>query len=111
MDHIESVPCNQPPQNPIHVGAYAISSTRVAVVWDKPIGGGYKYKVAAKSPGQSPITGRGEQGFGNAGFYELFGLTPKTNYSVSVQLECNDNPGKFSQAATTFVMTLISGKI
>ncbi len=110
MGHIVSVPCSQPPQSPTYVGAYAVSDTRIMVVWDKPLGDGYKYKVTVNKTSQNPQIKTGEQGFGNAGLEQFFGLTPKTNYTLSVQFECKDNPGKFSPAATTDVKTLDSGK-
>ncbi len=52
----------------------------------------------------------GKQGFGNAGFQAFFGLTADSSYTVSVELECKDNPGTFSQPTTTNVTTYPASK-
>ncbi len=111
MDHVEAVECSQPPKTPINVGAYAISDQRIAVVWDKSLGYDYKYKVTVEAPGKQPKTETGLQGFGNAGFSEIIGLTPDTNYTVSVELECKAHLGVFSPKATTYEKTLANGKL
>ncbi len=111
MDHVESVACSQPPQKPNNVGAYAISDKRIAVVWDKPPGNGYKFKVTAEAPGKPTKTETGEQGFGNAGFSKIMDLVANTNYTVNVELECKGYPGTLSPKATTHVKTLVIGKL
>ncbi len=111
MDHVVSVQCHPAqPQSPINVGAYPLSDKIMLVVWDKPLGDGYTYKVTVDDGGQNRSSVTGEHGFGNAGFQEIFGLTADTNYTVSVELECKDNPGTFSQPTRTNVTTLPAGK-
>ncbi len=112
MDHVLPVKCNAAkPQIPINVGAYPVSDKIILVVWDKPLGDGYRYKVTVDDGGQNRTSVSGEQGFGNAGLHEIFLLTEDTNYTVSVQLECKDHRGTFSQPATTVVTTLPAGKL
>ncbi len=101
-------PCTT--SKPNNVGAYPLSDKILLVAWDKPLGDGYTYKVTVDGGGQNRSSVTGEHGFGNAGFQEIFGLTADTNYTVSVELECKDNPGTFSQPATTNVTTLPAGK-
>ncbi len=111
MDHVVPVKCNPAqPQAPINIGAYAVSDKTILVVWDKPLGGGYMYKVKVDNGGQNHTLFTGEQGFGNAGLKEIFGLNAATNHTVSVELECKNNPGTSSQPVTTAVTTLSAGK-
>ncbi len=105
MDHVESVLCSQKPQPPINVGACAISDKRIAVVWDKPFGYDYKFKVTAEVSGKPTKTETGVQGFGNAGFSEMLGLASDTNYTFNVELECKDHLGVYSPKPTTYVKT------
>ncbi len=41
------------PQIPINVGAYPVSDKIIFVVWDKPLGDGYRYKVTVDDGGQN----------------------------------------------------------
>ncbi len=102
--------CSQPPQTPINIGAYPLSDKILFVVWDKPLGDGYMYKVTVDDGGQNSTSVTGDQGFGNVGLREIFGLNADTNYRVSVVLECRSHQGTFSQAATTTVTTLPAGE-
>ncbi len=61
--------------------------------------------------GQSRTSLTAEQGFGNVWLHEIFGLTADTNYTVSVELECTDHRGTFSQPAMTDVTILPAGKL
>ncbi len=110
MDHVESMLCSQPPHPPTNVGAYTISDKRIAVLWDKPLGDGYMYKVTVDEAGQNLQSKSGKQGFGNVGFQEIDNLTADKNYTVNVELECQYHQGAFSQKVTTFVTTLSAGK-
>ncbi len=99
------------PQTPINVGAYPVSDKIIFVVWDKPLSDGYRTKVTVDDGGQNPTSLTAEQRFGNVRLYEIFGLTADTYYTVSVELECTDHRGTFSQPATTVVTTLPAGKL
>ncbi len=111
MDHVVPVKCNPAqPQTPINVVAYPVSDQIMLVAWDKPLGNGYMYKVIVNDGGQNHTLLTGEQGFGNAGLQEVVGLNAATNYTVSVELECKNNPGTSSQPVTTAVTTLSAGK-
>ncbi len=112
MDHVVPVKCNPAhPQTPINVGAYQVSDKIIFVVWDKPLGDGYRTKVTVDDCGKKRTSVTAEQGFGNVRLHEIFGLTADTNYTVSVELECKDHRGTFSQPATTVLTNLPAGKL
>ncbi len=107
MDHVVPVKCNPAkPQTPINAGAYPVSDKIIFVVCDKPLGDGYRTKVTVDDGGQNRSSVTVEQGFGNVRLHETFGLTADTYYTVSVELECKDHLGTFSQPATTDVTIL-----
>ncbi len=98
MDHVVPVKRDPAqPQIPINVGAYPVSDKIIFVVWDKPLGDGYRYKVTVDDGGQSRTSVTAEQGFGNVRLHEIFGLTADTNYTVSVELECKDHGATFAR--------------
>ncbi len=109
MDHIIAVPCGNPPQPPENVGSFPFSDTSIFVSWDKPLGFGYKYTVTVDGSG-APKTASGEQGFGNAGFVQITGLSAKTSYTVKMKMECINNPNTFSGEISTQVTTLATGE-
>ncbi len=112
MDHVAPVKCNPAqPQTPINVGAYPVSVKIIFVVWDKPLGDGYRTKATVDDGGQNRTSVTARQGFGNVRLHEIFGLTADANYTVSVELECKDHRGTFSQPATTAVTILPAGKL
>ncbi len=110
MDHTVAVPCSNPPQPPENVGSFPFSDTSIFVSWDKPLGFGYKYTITVDGGGGTPKTASGEQGFGNAGFVQITGLSAKISYTVKVKLECTNNPNTFSGEISTQVTTLTTGE-
>ncbi len=98
--------CNIERQKPTHVGASASSYDSITVYWQKPFGSGYIYKVTVVNGS----TKDGKMDNSTAGSVSVNGLQPDTNYTVQVQLACDNNPTTFSIAETTYVKTLKGGK-
>ncbi len=88
--HVKRDPAQ--PQTPINV-----SDKIIFVVWDKPLGGGYRYKVTVDDGGQNHTSVIAEQGFGNVRLHDMFGLTADTYYTVSVELECKAHRATFAR--------------
>ncbi len=109
MDHMKAVPCINPPPRPLNVGVYAISDTSIFVVWDKPLGNGYGYHISIQEAGTEVQSSRGNQGFGNAGFVQINGLTADSQYTATVQLMCTEEPNALSLDEMVLVRTLQVG--
>ncbi len=109
MDHLKAVPCPNPPPQPLNVGVYAISDTSIFVVWDKPLGNGYGYHISIQEAGTEVQSNSGNQGFGNAGFVQIKGLTAESQYTATVQLMCTEEPNALSLNEMVLVRTLQVG--
>ncbi len=102
----QSEPCSNSPPQPTSVGASASSYDSITVFWQKPFGSGYSYKVTVING----TTKEGNLDNSTAGSVSINELQPETNYTVQVQLACDNNPSTFSTAETTYVKTLKAGK-
>ncbi len=104
---IPSVPCSSP--QPTHVAATSPSYDSITVVWQKPFGDGYKYKVTVKIGQEEKATKNGTSDVSLAGSVTFTGLQAATNYTVDVQLACDNQEAFTGQSISTTVKTLPGG--
>ncbi len=88
----------------------AVSDTQILMVWDKPLGYGYRYKVEVKIGSYVIQVLYGETGFGNAKTVIVYNLQPSQAYNFSAFHECTNNPGPYSKAKTMQAATMPPSK-
>ncbi len=94
----------------MHYKALALSESQILLVWDKPIGPGYNFKVEVKIGTAIVKVILGEMGFGNAKAVAIDGLQPITTYTFLIYHSCTSVPGQYSTAKTTSTATLAKGR-
>ncbi len=106
-----AVPCDPSrPKKPAHLGVMAVSDTQVLMVWDKPLGNGYRYKVEVKVGALVIQVLYGETGFGNAKTVIVYNLQPGQAYDFSAFHECTHHPGTYSTPRMLSATTMGLGK-
>ncbi len=105
---IESVACAQPPQLPVNVGAYPVSSSEVLVVLDKPIGDGYDFKISYSGGPGITLGTQGPLGYGTAWIQVISSLQPDYEYEFQVEMSC-EHSSSYSQPISVIVKTLPVG--
>ncbi len=89
--------------------ALSLSYSQILLVWDKPIGPGYDFKVEVKNGTAIAQVIRGEMGFGNAKAVVIDGLQPSTTYTLYIYHSCSSSPEHYTTAKHTSATTLAKG--
>ncbi len=90
--------------------AQPLSESQVLLVWNKPLGPGYKYRIQVNISNIILKEIRGTLGFGSIQTVVVNGLLPNTEYSITAQHECESNPDVYSKVKTQLAKTYASGK-
>ncbi len=96
-------------KNPTNVVASASSYDSITVFWQKPFGAGYKYQVTVKLGPDAKATKSGNSDISIAGSEQISGLQADKNYTVDVQLACDNQEAFTGQPVSTTVKTLPGG--
>lgn len=98
--------CGYPVQIATNFTALPVSESQIILVWDKPLGFGFNYKITVQLGSGILQVIKGELGFGNAAALTINGLFPLTQYKFALSLECESNPGKYSRRIYEYAKTL-----
>ncbi len=96
---------------PIHLATLPLSGTQILLVWDKPLGDGYDFKVEVKNGAVLMEVTFGPLGFGNAKTVVINRLQPQTTYTFYVYHQCSSNPGHYTNAKHIAGKTLAEGNM
>ncbi len=110
LARILSVPCDlQKPKKPLKASAVAVSESQVLVMWSKPLGPGYNFRVVVKLRDVILKVLTGETGFGNSKAIVVNWLQPNIEYNFTMEHECAVNPGHYSKVKYVLASTLKKG--
>ncbi len=87
-----------------------LSESQVLLVWNKPLGPGYKYRIQVNVSNILLKEIKGTLGFGSIQTVVVNGLLPSTAYSFTAQHECEAKPGVYSKVKSLPATTLGPGK-
>ncbi len=105
-----SVPCDST-TSPKSLRTRALTDTQILLIWNKPLGDGYKFKITTFIGAAVVKTTEGFMSYGSIGAVVVTGLQPNQPYTFKVQHDCVYTPGTSSTQKTRTGTTLNPGKL